>query len=86
VLFVDDDLYIMQRSGSGERSGLIFILNNRGAWNGTWVQTGWNNTRLVPAAWAGRNDVSMPQEKWTNDSGWVDLWAAPRGYGVYIPA
>jgi alpha-amylase len=28
----------------------------------------------------------VPQEKWTNDSGWVDIWAPPRGYAVYVPA
>jgi alpha-amylase len=86
VLFVDNDLYVMQRLGAGDRNGLAFVLNNRGTWNGTWVQTRWNNARLVPAAWAGRNDLNAPQEKWTNESGWVDLWAGPRGYGVYIPA
>ena len=35
ILFVNDDLYIMQRSGHGGESGLIFVLNNRGTWNGT---------------------------------------------------
>jgi hypothetical protein len=75
----------MQRSGAGGQSGLAFVLNNRGSWNGTWIQTRWNNTRLVPAAWCGRDDLSMPQEKLTNESGWVDLWAAPRGYAVYVP-
>jgi hypothetical protein len=39
VLFTDDDLYIMQRSGSADRSGLLFVLNNRGSWNSMWVQT-----------------------------------------------
>ena len=86
VLFVDDDLYIMQRSGTGDQSGLILVLNNRGTWNGTWVQTRWNNTRLIPAAWRGRDDLGAPAEKWTNESGWVDLWAAPRGYAVCVPA
>jgi alpha-amylase len=86
VLFVDDDLYIMQRSGSGDQSGLILVLNNRSAWNGTWVQTRWNNTRLASAAWRGRHESSVPQEKWTNDSGGVDLWAPPRGYAIYVPA
>jgi alpha-amylase len=86
VLFVDDDLYIMQRPGSSDQSGLILVLNNRGTWNGTWVQTRWNNTRLAPAAWRGRDESSVPQEKWTNDFGWVDLWAAPRGYVVYVPS
>src|SRR5438093_941502 len=85
VLFVNDDLYIMQRPGNANQSGLLFILNNSGSWNGAWIQTRWINTQLVPAAWRGRDDFSMPQEKWTNDSRWVDVWAPPRGYAVYIP-
>ena len=37
VLHVDDDLYIMQRSGIDAQSGLVFVMNNRGrAWNGHW--------------------------------------------------
>src|SRR5437773_724068 len=56
VLFVDDDLYIMQRSGLDNQSGLIFVLNNRGNWNGARVQTRWNNTSFVPAAWRGHDD------------------------------
>ena len=32
------------------------------------------------------DDSGVPQEKWTNESGWVDLWAPPRGYTVYVPA
>src|SRR5439155_18445164 len=32
VLYIDDDLYIMQRSGWGSQKGLIFVLNNRGSW------------------------------------------------------
>jgi hypothetical protein len=30
VLYVDDNLYIMQRSGAGAQKGLIFVMNNRG--------------------------------------------------------
>jgi alpha-amylase len=75
----------MQRPGAGNQSGLIFVLNNRGTWNGAWIETRWNNTRLAPAAWWARDDSSVPQEKWTDGSGWVDLWAPPRGYAVYIP-
>jgi len=85
ILFVDDDLYIMQRSGVGNKNGLVFVLNNCGTWNGTWVQARWNNARLVPAAWRGHDDSGVPQEKWTSKSGWVDLWAPPRGYAVYVP-
>jgi len=85
VLFVNDDLYIMQRPGNAIQSGLVFVLNNSSNWNGAWIQTRWLNTQLVPTAWRGRDDPGMPQEKWTNESGWVDLWAAPRGYAVYVP-
>ena len=38
-----------------------------------------------PAAWRGHDDLGVPEEKWTNESGWVDLWAPPRGYAVYVP-
>jgi alpha-amylase len=75
----------LQRSGAGDQNGLICVLNNRDVWNGTWVQTRWNNARLVPAAWRGRDDLNVPEQKWTNESGWVDLWAPPRGYVVYVP-
>jgi alpha-amylase len=75
----------MQRLGNANQSGLAFALNNTGSWNGAWIQTGWDNTRLVPTAWRGRDDLGVPQEKWTNESGWVDLWAPPRGYAVYLP-
>jgi alpha-amylase len=85
VLFVDDDLYVMQRLGVGNQNGLIFVLNNRASWNGTWVQTRWNNKRLAPAAWHGHDGAGQPEDKWTNESGWVDLWAPPRGYAVYAP-
>jgi hypothetical protein len=33
--------------------------------------------------WA-RDDLSVVQKKWTNESGWLDLWALPRGYSVNI--
>ena len=86
LLFVNDDLYVMQRLGYGDQSGLIFVLNNGASWNGTWVQTRWNSTRLAPAARRGHDDAGVPEEKWTNESGWVDLWAPPRGYAVYLPS
>ena len=44
-----------------------------------------DDARLIPSAWRGRDDLRVPQEKWTNESGWVDLWAPPRGYAVYVP-
>lgn len=85
VLFADDDLYIMQRNGFGEQQGLILVLNNRGAWNGAWVQTRWPETRLSPVAWRGSHDTWKPHEKQTLVGGWGDFWAPPRGYAVYVP-
>ncbi len=87
ILYVDDDLYIMQRDGINNQEGLIFVLNNRGdAWNGHWVQTKWRNVKLKPAAWATNvNNAQAPEEKWTQDNGWGEFYAPPRGYAVYIP-
>ena len=86
VLHVDDELYVMERTGFGTQPGLVLVINNRGdRWNGAWVQTQWKNTRLVPIAWSGRNDNARPQDKWSAEDGRVDLWAAPRGYSVYVP-
>ncbi|CAH2603154.1 putative Alpha-amylase [Rhodovastum atsumiense] len=84
ILYVDDDLYIMQRLGYGEKPGLVFVLNNRGTWNGASVQTKWLDTDLRPAAWRGQ-DLGQPMPKRTGSDGWTDLWAPPRGYAVYVP-
>jgi alpha-amylase len=85
VLFVDDYIYVMKRSGTGYQTGLVFVLNNRGSWNGTWIQTQWNNRQLVPMAWHGHDDLNSPEAEWTNESGWVNVWAPGRGYAVYLP-
>ncbi len=85
VLYVDDGLYVMQRNGFGQQSGLILVLNNRANWNGVAVETRWPGTKLTPVAWRGRHDSGVPLEKWTSASGVVDLWAPPRGYAVYVP-
>ncbi len=85
VLYVDDDLYLIERSGHDRQPGLVFVLNNRGdCWNGAWVRTRWTDTGFQPVAWGGR-DESAPQPKRSDGSGWADFWAAPRGYAVYAP-
>lgn len=86
ILYVDDNLYIMQRGGVGAQKGLVFVMNNRGeAWNGAWVRTQWNNTRFVPAAWRGRDNAGIPREQVTQGNGWGEFYAPPRGYAVYLP-
>lgn len=86
VLYVDRDLYIMQRTGFGAQPGLIFVLNNRGdGWAGQSVVSQWRSARLQPMAWYGA-DRARPDDKWTDSDGRVDVWAAPRGYAVYVAA
>jgi alpha-amylase len=86
VLYVDDNLYVMQRNGFEDQSGLIFALNNQGnTWQGYRVQTNWKNTKFVPVAWYSHSDLQSPLEKWTDDDGWGEFWAPPRGYAVYLP-
>jgi len=85
ILYVDDDLYVMQRDGYGGQRGLVLVLNNRGTWNGVWVQTRWIDTLFSPEAWSGSNETGVPADKWTNEGGWTELWAPPRGYAVYVP-
>ena len=85
VLYADDNLYIMQRTGSGSQPGLVYVLNNLGnAWNGITVQTQWTNAEFQPAAYGGQ-DASRPDDKTTAEDGRADFWASPRGWAVYVP-
>jgi len=86
ALYLDDDLYIMQRSGYADKSGLIYVLNNRGeSWHGGWVTTRWQNTTFEPAAWWGRSDRSRPLDQSTGPDGRGQFFAPARGYAVYAP-
>jgi len=84
VLYLSDDLYIMQRSGYGDKPGLIYVLNNRGEnWNGEWVNTQWTNASFQPVAWWGKNDMSRPVDQSTGPDGRGQFFAPARGYAVY---
>ena len=85
VLYVDDNLYIIQREGINDQPGLIYVLNNTGQWNGTHVKTKWGSQNFSAAAWWSNADMASPQPKQTNNDGLTDFWAAPRGYAVYVP-
>jgi len=84
ILYCDNDLYIMQRTGTETQNGLVFVLNNSNRWNGRDVVTRWSAKQFVPLAWNGK-DISAPENKWTNEKGVAEFWAPPRGYAVYIP-
>lgn len=84
ALFLDDDLYIMQRAGYGDKPGLIYVLNNGGSrWDGTWVNTRWPNASFTPIAWWGTSDRSRPDSQSTGPDGRGQFFAAARGYAVY---
>jgi alpha-amylase len=86
VLYVDDNLYVMQRMGSDKQPGLVFVLNNRGdSWNGAWVSTRWRDTLLTPVAWWSGIDSAPPSKQWAFPDGRAQFWAPPRGYVVYAP-
>ena len=86
VLWVDDDLYIMQRLGGGNQPGLIFIWNNRGDdWRGAWVRTCWRDRDFTPIAWWSSTDTHQPNDQHSGPEGHAPFWAPPRGYTVYVP-
>jgi alpha-amylase len=86
TLYLDDDLYIMQRPGYADKSGLIYVLNNRGeAWHGAWVNTRWKNTTFEPVAWWGKSDQSRPIDQPMGFDGRAQFFAPARGYVVYAP-
>lgn len=86
TLWVDDDLYVMQRLGYGGKPGLVFALNNRGdRWNGTWVTTQWRGVGFTPVAWWSGTDLARPADQWAQPDGRAEFWAPPRGYVVYAP-
>jgi alpha-amylase len=85
ILYCDDDLYIMQRRGSGGQKGLVFVLNNSARWNGRLVNTQWASTHFVPQAWRGKDNTDTPEENSTDGLGASEFWAPPRGYVVYVP-
>jgi len=84
ILYLDDNLYIMQRRGHGSQPGLIYVLNNRGdKWNGAWANAQWSDTDFVPVAWWSKTDMSKPHDQRTDSDGRAQFFAAPRGYAVY---
>ncbi len=86
ILYCDDDLYIMQRHGTDNQKGLVFVLNNAPRWNGRLLATQWADTHFIPGAWRGKENNDTPGGQWTDGSGAGEFWAPPRGYVVYVPA
>ncbi|MEP6847126.1 MAG: alpha-amylase domain-containing protein, partial [Panacibacter sp.] len=85
ILFTDDNLYIMQREGTANSPGLVFVLNNLGnTWNGNTVQTKWPDSRFTAVTYYSNIDAHTPAPEQTDENGIADFWAPPRGYVVYV--
>ena len=84
TLWLDDNLYIMQRTGFEDKPGLIYVLNNYGDnWRGSLVSTKWINASFEPVAWWSKTDMARPIDQATDRDGRAHFYAAPRGYAVY---
>jgi alpha-amylase len=87
TLYLDDSLYIMQRTGYGNQRGLVYVLNNQGdSWRGSLVNTNWADATLRPVAWWGKNDLSRPDDQRTDSNGRGQFYAPPRGFAAYAVA
>ncbi len=85
LLYCDQRLYIAQRQGYGKQRGLVIVINTDPfSWRGAWVQTKWPNTNLACVAWWG-HDRNRPLNQHSDGGGWSQMYAAPRGYAVYVP-
>jgi alpha-amylase len=84
LLYVDHELYVMQRTDYGDARGLVYVLNNRrDTWNGRQVGTHWQNASFQTVAWWSKTDRSRPVDQWTDGGGSAQFFAPPRGYAVY---
>ncbi len=85
ILYVDDLLYVMERTGFGAQPGLVMVLNNGGSVLRQSVQTGFRNQLLQPRAWRGKDELLTPPPVTTDADGWCEVESPPRGYVVYGP-
>jgi alpha-amylase len=86
TLWLDDNVYIMQRSGFEDKPGLVYVLNNHGRdWRGGLVNTRWYNASFEPVAWWSKTDMARPIDQSTDRDGRAHFYAAPRGYAIYAP-
>ncbi len=86
----DGDCLIYGSYGySTSAPGYIVVINdNSSVWKGAWVQTGngyLKNKTLKAYAWSSSKSGQnyAPANKYCDGNGWVEVYAAPRGYAVY---
>ncbi len=86
-----DCIIFSDNAGTTSGPGYVTVINdNANNWRGAWVNvsnTYLRNKNLQCYAWysskGGQN--YQPNTKFCDGNGWVEPWAAPRGYAVYAP-
>lgn len=83
ILYVDDGLYVMERTGFGTQPGLIFALNDSEAVITQTIKSGFKGKTLQPLAWRANVEMATPQILKVSDSGSIVVTTQPRGYTVW---
>ncbi len=83
ILYLDDDFYSMERTGSEAQPGLVFALNNSVGTISHSIQSGFKGQRLKPLAWRAKDMIYDPPTLTTDAEGWCRIEAPQRGYVVY---
>ena len=77
VLHVDDDEYIMKRSGEGNNPGLILYISTNSGTKRRSIDTGWNSTAIMDYS------LSTNYTTTTGENGMAEIEAPANGYAVY---
>lgn len=85
LIWLDDSLYAMERSGFGFQPGLLFALNNSHQPRRQRIKSRFAGTRLQPLAWRAHEAIVSPAEITPDMEGWCEIEVPQRGYVVYGP-
>ncbi|MCM4160199.1 alpha-amylase [Antarcticibacterium flavum] len=77
ILYVDNDEYVMKRSGDGTNPGLILYINNSSNTKRRNITTGWNNKKIMDYTY------QTSYSPVTGDNGGVSIEAPGNSYSVY---
>lgn len=77
LLYVDDDEYIMKRTGNADNPGLILYITTNGSTKRREIATGWNNIQLMDYS---ENSSYKPM---TAENGTASIEAPANGYAVW---
>lgn len=77
VLYVDDDEYIMKRTGTGENPGLVLYITTHETTKRRTIDTNWNSKTIMDYTFNTNYTAT------TNENGEVTIEVPANGYAVY---